>query len=165
MALNPLAKRDAPLSARIPKLPQIVAFRNPLIHGSAKVRAITVWNVTQRSLPALLIGVHSLLEALGAVQSLMVSELRRLHEGVLARYGLQPSELAAWKARAGKGCTLVFIAANAVCISVRGLFDRNFYTSLSCSAEKLRTLACRPHAAVHVPSPHLKFMALAFRCC
>ena len=34
-----------------------------------------------------------------AVQSLTVDELRRLHEGVLARYGLRPSEFAAWKAR------------------------------------------------------------------
>lgn len=33
-----------------------------------------------------------------AVQALIVEELRRLHEGVLARYGLRPSEFAAWKA-------------------------------------------------------------------
>lgn len=32
------------------------------------------------------------------VQALIIEELRRLHEGVLARYGLRPSELAAWKA-------------------------------------------------------------------
>ena len=32
------------------------------------------------------------------VQALVVQELRRLHEGVLARYGLRPSELVAWKA-------------------------------------------------------------------
>ena len=32
------------------------------------------------------------------VQALIVEELRRLHEGVLARYGLRPSEYAAWKA-------------------------------------------------------------------
>jgi Fic family protein len=31
------------------------------------------------------------------VQALLVEELRRLHEGVLARYGLRPSEYAAWK--------------------------------------------------------------------
>jgi hypothetical protein len=31
------------------------------------------------------------------VQALIVEELRRLHEGVLARYGLRPSEYAAWK--------------------------------------------------------------------
>ncbi|MBS0476232.1 MAG: Fic family protein [Proteobacteria bacterium] len=33
-----------------------------------------------------------------SVQALIVEELRRLHEGVLARYGLRPSEYAAWKA-------------------------------------------------------------------
>lgn len=32
------------------------------------------------------------------VQALLVEELRRLHEGVLARYGLRPSEYTAWKA-------------------------------------------------------------------
>jgi Fic family protein len=32
------------------------------------------------------------------VQALIVDELRRLHEGVLARYGLRPSEFLAWKA-------------------------------------------------------------------
>ena len=32
------------------------------------------------------------------VQALVVQELRRLHEGVLARYGLRPSEPNAWKA-------------------------------------------------------------------
>ena len=34
-----------------------------------------------------------------AVQAAIVDELRRLHEGVLARYGLRPSEFAAWKVR------------------------------------------------------------------
>ncbi|MEE2730113.1 MAG: Fic family protein [Pseudomonadota bacterium] len=33
------------------------------------------------------------------VQALIVEELRRLHEGVLARYGLRPSEYASWKAQ------------------------------------------------------------------
>ena len=37
-----------------------------------------------------------------AVQSLIVDELRRLHEGVLARYGLRPSEFVAWKARTAR---------------------------------------------------------------
>ena len=35
------------------------------------------------------------------VKALIVEELRRLHEGVLARYGLRPSEFAAWKAGLG----------------------------------------------------------------
>ena len=34
----------------------------------------------------------------GELQALIVEELRRLHEGVLARYGLRPSEFSAWKA-------------------------------------------------------------------
>ena len=33
-----------------------------------------------------------------SVTEIVVQELRRLHEGVLARYGLRPSQLAAWKA-------------------------------------------------------------------
>ena len=32
------------------------------------------------------------------VQALAIEELRRLHEGVLARYGLRPSEYTAWRA-------------------------------------------------------------------
>lgn len=32
------------------------------------------------------------------VQALIIDELRRLHEGVLARCGLRPSEFASWKA-------------------------------------------------------------------
>lgn len=41
-------------------------------------------------------------EARPDVQALIVEELRRLHEGVLARYGLRLSEYAAWKARQGR---------------------------------------------------------------
>jgi hypothetical protein len=33
------------------------------------------------------------------VQALIIEELRRLHEGVLARYGLRPSEFMAWQQR------------------------------------------------------------------
>ena len=46
-ALNQLAKRNAPLAARITELPHIVAFRNQLIHSYATVRSHTVWNVAQ----------------------------------------------------------------------------------------------------------------------
>ncbi len=59
-ALNQLFKLDAPMAARIPDLPQIVAFRNQLIHGYATVDARTVWNVAQSSLPALLVCVNGL---------------------------------------------------------------------------------------------------------
>jgi Fic family protein len=37
-----------------------------------------------------------------SVEALIVDELRRLHEGVLARYGLRPSEYTAWKAVHGR---------------------------------------------------------------
>ncbi|MFM2036136.1 MAG: Fic [Pseudomonadota bacterium] len=36
------------------------------------------------------------------VKALLIEELRRLHEGVLARYGLRPSEYAKWKAAQGR---------------------------------------------------------------
>ena len=64
-ALNQLAKLDATLAARIPDLPQIVAFRNQLIHGYATVNVSTVWNVTQNALPPLVDVVQSLLDELG----------------------------------------------------------------------------------------------------
>jgi hypothetical protein len=35
------------------------------------------------------------------VRALVIQELRRLHEGVLARYGLLPSELARWRSIQG----------------------------------------------------------------
>lgn len=38
-----------------------------------------------------------------SVTSVIIEELRRLHEGVLARYGLRPSEYMAWKAVHGNG--------------------------------------------------------------
>ena len=64
-ALNQLAKLDAALAAHIDDLPQIVAFRNQLIHGYATVMARTVWNVVHGSLPALLDCVNALLKELG----------------------------------------------------------------------------------------------------
>lgn len=36
-----------------------------------------------------------------SVQALIVEELRRLHEGVLARYRLRPSEFTDWKTKHG----------------------------------------------------------------
>jgi uncharacterized protein with HEPN domain len=63
-ALNQLSKIDASLASRIPNLPQIVAFRNQLIHGYATVNSSTVWNVTQSALPPLLVTVQALLDEL-----------------------------------------------------------------------------------------------------
>ena len=47
-ALNQLAKLDPSLAAQIADLPQIVAFRNQLIHGYAMVNHCTVWNVVPK---------------------------------------------------------------------------------------------------------------------
>lgn len=66
-ALSQLAKLDKALAARVPGLPQIVAFRNQLIHSYAKVNHGTVWNVVQDSLPPLLACVQALLLELGEV--------------------------------------------------------------------------------------------------
>jgi uncharacterized protein with HEPN domain len=63
-ALNKLAKLDASVAARIPDLPQIVAFRNQLIHGYATVNVSTVWNIAQNALPALINAVQVLLDEL-----------------------------------------------------------------------------------------------------
>ncbi len=37
------------------------------------------------------------------LRELIVDELRRLHEGVLARYGLRPSQFESWKTRRSAG--------------------------------------------------------------
>ena len=65
-ALNQLAKLDTAMAARIPDVPQIVAFRNQLIHGYATVNPDTVWNIAQNSLPGLLTAVQRLLDESGA---------------------------------------------------------------------------------------------------
>ena len=64
-ALNQLAKLDAALAARIPDLPQIVAFRNQLIHGYATVNVSTVWNIAQNAVPVLIESMRTLLDELG----------------------------------------------------------------------------------------------------
>ncbi len=38
------------------------------------------------------------------VRALIADELRRLHEGVLARYGLRPSEFTRWKLQFRQAC-------------------------------------------------------------
>lgn len=63
-ALNQLSKLDAALASRIPDLPQIVAFRNQLIHGYVTVSVSTVWNISQNALPPLLASVQKLLDEL-----------------------------------------------------------------------------------------------------
>jgi uncharacterized protein with HEPN domain len=62
-ALNQLARVDSTLTERIPDVAQIVAFRNQLIHGYAKVNPVTVWNIVHGALPGLLTTVQALLDA------------------------------------------------------------------------------------------------------
>jgi uncharacterized protein with HEPN domain len=66
-ALNQLSKVDPNLAAKIPDISQIIAFRNQLIHGYAKIKASTVWTVIEGSLPLLLNSVNELLDGLGEV--------------------------------------------------------------------------------------------------
>lgn len=50
------------LATRVPRLSQIVAFRNVLIHGYAVVHHTTVWNVIQDALPELMVALRGLLQ-------------------------------------------------------------------------------------------------------
>lgn len=61
-ALNQLCKIEPSWGERIPDLPQIVAFRNLLIHGYASVNDLTVWNTIESSLPVLYESLGKLLE-------------------------------------------------------------------------------------------------------
>ena len=60
-ALSQLARRDKALASQIPDLPQIVAFRNILVHGCAIVDSDRVWRVIHESLPDLRKAVDRLL--------------------------------------------------------------------------------------------------------
>ena len=57
-ALNQLCKIEPQWAERIPDVPQIIAFRNLLIHGYASVNDLTVWQTIQESLPTLLSLIH-----------------------------------------------------------------------------------------------------------
>lgn len=52
-ALSQLCKLDSNWALHIPDAPQIIAFRNVLIHGYATVNDKTVWLTVQDSLPKL----------------------------------------------------------------------------------------------------------------
>ena len=62
-ALNQLAKLAPGLSAQIPDLPRIVAFRNILIHGYAVVDNAIVWRAVQENVPELVSVLERLLSA------------------------------------------------------------------------------------------------------
>lgn len=65
-ALNQLSRRAPDLTARIPELRAIVAFRNLLIHGYASVDDAIVWRTVTEKLPALYEAIDDLLAELGS---------------------------------------------------------------------------------------------------
>ena len=60
-ALMQAAKLEPTLDQSIPALPQIVGFRNVLVHGYAVVQHRTVWGIVENDLAPLRQQVHSLL--------------------------------------------------------------------------------------------------------
>ena len=63
-ALSQLARARPELAARNLHVPQIVAFRNELIHGYARVDNATVWEVIEQPLPSIGTVVDALLQEL-----------------------------------------------------------------------------------------------------
>lgn len=60
-ALNRLTRRDPDTARQITDAPQIIAFRNVLIHGYDAIDHTRVWDAVQHSLPTLHDQVTSLL--------------------------------------------------------------------------------------------------------
>jgi uncharacterized protein with HEPN domain len=61
-ALNQLSRQDPVIASRVPDLAQIIAFRNQLAHGYAKVSAGTVWTIVQTALPDLVITLQQVMD-------------------------------------------------------------------------------------------------------
>lgn len=62
-ALRRLSQRDSATVQQISGYPQIIAFRNVLVHGYDVLDAGVVWQVIQRDLPVLLAEVITLLSS------------------------------------------------------------------------------------------------------
>ncbi len=62
-ALKRLAHTDADTAGQIAQVPQIIAFRNVLIHGHDLVDHALVWSAVQTQLPALLRDVEHVLRS------------------------------------------------------------------------------------------------------
>lgn len=67
-ALNRLHKAHPELASRVPRLRQIIDFRNLLIHGYASVMPIRVWDYAANHLPQLRQTVQLLLNELGTAE-------------------------------------------------------------------------------------------------
>ena len=68
-ALSQLSKLDPDLARRIPDSRQIIAFRNVLIHGYAKIEHDRVWQTAETSLPGLRAAVAALLDEIGVTRA------------------------------------------------------------------------------------------------
>jgi len=62
-AIKRLAQHDPDTAARIAQYPQIIAFRNVLIHGYNLVDHGLVWSTVQTQVPALLRDVAAILDS------------------------------------------------------------------------------------------------------
>jgi uncharacterized protein with HEPN domain len=60
-ALNRLARSDPDVASRISDYPQIISFRNVLIHGYDTIDQLVVWEVIAGNVPPLLREVQALL--------------------------------------------------------------------------------------------------------
>ena len=58
-----LRRVDPSLAAQLPDLPQIIAFRNVLIHGYAAINHQIVWDAVRGDLPRLLVVLNQMLGA------------------------------------------------------------------------------------------------------
>jgi uncharacterized protein with HEPN domain len=63
-SLNQLAKQDPALASRIPRIHEIIAFRNLLIHGYAFVEHARVLRIAHDALPALRSTIAALIKGL-----------------------------------------------------------------------------------------------------
>jgi len=68
-ALNQLSKVSPHLARRVPKIGEIIGFRNVLIHGYATIDDARVWQITETLLPDLHEAVSALLAELGPPDS------------------------------------------------------------------------------------------------
>jgi uncharacterized protein with HEPN domain len=64
-SLNQLAKQDAALASRIPRIHEIIAFRNILIHGYALIERARVLRIAREALPTLRSVIAALIKELG----------------------------------------------------------------------------------------------------
>ena len=65
-SLNQLAKQDAALASRIPRIHEIIAFRNILIHGDTLlIERARVLRIAREALPTLRSVIAALIKELG----------------------------------------------------------------------------------------------------